>query len=90
MITSTIKKGNQMDTITDKIRYIINQTEEAAKDADSLYMEMVEVESVNDLDARRFELIEEGWTKLEDAIKILYEAHGTSQRFDKSQQQATA
>jgi hypothetical protein len=89
MVSSTIKEGNQM-TVTDKIEAIISATEEAANGAGDLYMEMVEIEAINDLDTRRFEEVEEALNKLEAGLEILYRAQGTSQRFDKSQQQATA
>jgi hypothetical protein len=75
-------------TTTDKIEAIISATEEALKGANDLYMELVETEAVNDLDDRRFHLIEDAAAPLEKALEILELAQGVSQRFDKGQQQA--
>lgn len=77
-------------TVTDKIEDIISETEAAVKSASDLYLEMVEVEEVNALDASRFGLVEDALNKLEKGLEILYMAQGTSKRFDKSQQQANA
>lgn len=77
-------------TTTDKIEEIISAAEEALKGATNLYMELVETEAVNDLDDRRFHLIEDAAAPLERALDILNMAQGVSQRFDKEQQQAAA